>query len=236
MNRTTHTHYVRMYVYTYSTLMCVQWNLSNPDTNGAEESVIVSEVSSFQRLKCMQEWYILGVGKGVLFSEVSSVQECPHRERGSTVYVYTHTHTLTHYTHTHTLYTGLRGQFSRHLEDLGLGNLSQYNTHSTSEAMVRAVLTAGLGGNVMKAAKMMESGGHRSNNTQRKRVRTGFKTMLVVTHTHAHTHTHTRTHTHTHTHARTHTHTHTHTHTYTHTHTHTYTTVKMGECSFIHPQ
>ena len=27
----------------------VQWNLSNPDTNGAEESVIVSEVSSFQR-------------------------------------------------------------------------------------------------------------------------------------------------------------------------------------------
>ena len=29
----------------------------------------------------MQEWYILGVGKGVLFREVSSVQECPHRER-----------------------------------------------------------------------------------------------------------------------------------------------------------
>ena len=60
-------------------------HLSNQDTNGAEESVIVSEVSSFQRLKCMQEWYILGVGKGVLFREVSSVQECPHRERGSTV-------------------------------------------------------------------------------------------------------------------------------------------------------
>ena len=36
----------------------------------------------------MQEWYIvLGVGKGVLFREVSSVQKCPHRkrERGSTV-------------------------------------------------------------------------------------------------------------------------------------------------------
>ena len=32
---------------------------------------------------------VLGVGKGVLFREVSSVQECPHRERGSTVY-YTH--------------------------------------------------------------------------------------------------------------------------------------------------
>ena len=30
---------------------------------------------------CTQEWYILGVGKGVLFREVSSVQECPHRER-----------------------------------------------------------------------------------------------------------------------------------------------------------
>ena len=29
----------------------------------------------------MQEWYILGVGKGVLFREMSSVQECPHRER-----------------------------------------------------------------------------------------------------------------------------------------------------------
>ena len=31
---------------------------SNPDTNGAEESIIVSEVSSFQRLKCIQEWYL----------------------------------------------------------------------------------------------------------------------------------------------------------------------------------
>ena len=30
--------------------------LSDPDTNGAEESVIDSEVSSFRRLKCMQEW------------------------------------------------------------------------------------------------------------------------------------------------------------------------------------
>ena len=28
---------------------------------------------------------VLGVGKGVLFRAVSSVQECPHRERGSTV-------------------------------------------------------------------------------------------------------------------------------------------------------
>ena len=30
---------------------------------------------------------VLGVGKGVLFREVSSVQECPHRERGSTIYL-----------------------------------------------------------------------------------------------------------------------------------------------------
>ena len=39
----------------YSITFPLQWNLSNPDTNGAGESVIVSEVSSFQRL---QEWYI----------------------------------------------------------------------------------------------------------------------------------------------------------------------------------
>ena len=44
------------------------------DTNGAEESVIVSEVSSFQGLKCMRARVVLGVGKGVLFREVSSVQ------------------------------------------------------------------------------------------------------------------------------------------------------------------
>ena len=31
---------------------------------------------------------VLGVGNGVLFREVSSVQECPHRERGSTVHTY----------------------------------------------------------------------------------------------------------------------------------------------------
>ena len=35
----------------------------------------------------MQEWYILGVGKGVLFREVSSVQECPHREREVPLYL-----------------------------------------------------------------------------------------------------------------------------------------------------
>ena len=44
--------------------------LSNPDTNGAEESVVVSEVSSFQRLKCMQEWYL---GR----EKVSCLERCP---------------------------------------------------------------------------------------------------------------------------------------------------------------
>ena len=48
----------------------VQWDFSNRDTNGAEESVIVSEVPSFQRLKCMQEWY-LG------WEEVSCLERCP---------------------------------------------------------------------------------------------------------------------------------------------------------------
>ena len=39
-----------------------------PDTNGANQSVIVSEVSSFQRLK---EWY-LG------WEKVSCLVRCPH--------------------------------------------------------------------------------------------------------------------------------------------------------------
>ena len=30
---------------------------------------------------------VLGVGKGVLFREVSSVQECPHREREVPLYL-----------------------------------------------------------------------------------------------------------------------------------------------------
>ena len=56
-----------------------QWNLSNPDTNGAEESVIVSEVSSFQRLKCMQEWY-LG------WEKVSCLERCPQFRSVNNVY------------------------------------------------------------------------------------------------------------------------------------------------------
>ena len=31
----------------------LQWNLSNTDTIGAEESVLIREVSSFQGLKCI---------------------------------------------------------------------------------------------------------------------------------------------------------------------------------------
>ena len=42
------------------------------DTNGTEESVIVSEVSSFQRLKCMQEWYFG-------WENVSCLEKCPYR-------------------------------------------------------------------------------------------------------------------------------------------------------------
>ena len=35
--------------------MEIQWNLSNPDTNGAEGSGVICEVSSFQSV---QEWYL----------------------------------------------------------------------------------------------------------------------------------------------------------------------------------
>ena len=53
----------------------------------------VSEVEMHARV-------VVGVGKGVLFREVSSVQECSHRERGSrvtlentTMHICMHTHT-----------------------------------------------------------------------------------------------------------------------------------------------
>ena len=39
----------------------LQWSPSNPDTNGTEESVLFSEVSSFRNAR--YNWYILGVGK-----------------------------------------------------------------------------------------------------------------------------------------------------------------------------
>jgi ATP-dependent RNA helicase DHX36 len=77
-----------------------------------------------------------------------------------------------------TMMEGLRKQFRIHLEELGLKEFDQYNELSSSEPMVRAILTAGLQPNVMKMAKMLESGGHRPNSSNlRKRVRSGFKTM-----------------------------------------------------------
>ena len=52
--------------------------LSNRDTNGAEESVVVSEVTGVLISEVeMHARVVLGVGKGVLFREVSSVQS-PH--------------------------------------------------------------------------------------------------------------------------------------------------------------
>ena len=53
----------------------IEWNLSNQGTNGAEEVPLSvrcphSEVEMHARV-------VLGVGKGVLFREVSSTQECP---------------------------------------------------------------------------------------------------------------------------------------------------------------
>ena len=64
--------------YSCESLSLLYRNISNQDTNGAEEvsllGVLVSEVEMHARV-------VLGVGKGVLFREVSSVQECPHRDR-----------------------------------------------------------------------------------------------------------------------------------------------------------
>ena len=48
----------------------VQWNLSNMDTAGPEESVLFKEVSLFQRLKCIQMQYL---GR----ENVSCSERCP---------------------------------------------------------------------------------------------------------------------------------------------------------------
>ena len=75
----THVH-VRCYIacgegpYTF-----IQWNPSNPNTIGSEESVLIREVSLFQGLKSTQTWYILGEEECVLFREVSLFQGCPYR-------------------------------------------------------------------------------------------------------------------------------------------------------------
>ena len=51
-------------------VLAIQWNPSNADTNGAEESVLYKEVSLYQGLKCMQEWYL---GR----QKVSLLEGCP---------------------------------------------------------------------------------------------------------------------------------------------------------------
>ena len=87
LNEANRTHYICMYSGTS--------NLSNQDTNGAEESVIVSEVSSFQRLKCMQERY-MG------WEKVSCLERCTHfrsvliREREVPLYTSTYIHSITY--------------------------------------------------------------------------------------------------------------------------------------------
>ena len=50
--------------------VCIGWRARA----SVSEVVLISEVEMHARV-------VLGVGKGVLFREVSSVQECPHRER-----------------------------------------------------------------------------------------------------------------------------------------------------------
>ena len=49
----------------------IQWNPSNPDTSGTEESVHISELSSFQGLNCMQEIFLGG-------KKVSLLERCPY--------------------------------------------------------------------------------------------------------------------------------------------------------------
>ena len=54
--------------------VCTVEPLSNLGTNRGEESVLVREVSSFQMLKCMQDWY-LG------WEKVSCLKRCPKFSR-----------------------------------------------------------------------------------------------------------------------------------------------------------
>ena len=56
---------------TSDTSFYIQWNLSNPDTLGTEESVLISEVSWFQGLNCTQTWHL-----GQL--KVSCLLRCPY--------------------------------------------------------------------------------------------------------------------------------------------------------------
>ena len=66
----------------------VQWNSSNLDTIGPEESVLISEVSLFQGFKSTQTWYL---GR----KKVSCLERCPYFKgatyRGVLLWVYTYT-------------------------------------------------------------------------------------------------------------------------------------------------
>ena len=57
-------------------MLHIQWNLSNTDTIGLLNCVLIREVSSFQGVN---NTYLYGVGtwSGVLIREVSSFQRCP---------------------------------------------------------------------------------------------------------------------------------------------------------------
>ena len=57
----------------------VQWNLSVVDTLGIAESVLISEVSTFQGWSCTH-FYLAGTHISVLIKEVSLFQGCPYRE------------------------------------------------------------------------------------------------------------------------------------------------------------
>ena len=65
----------------------IQWKVSLLWTpNGAEESVVVSEVSSFQRLKCMQERY-LGLEKVSYLERCPQLRGCPYKYRGVPLFI-----------------------------------------------------------------------------------------------------------------------------------------------------
>ena len=70
---------------------------------------------------------VLGVGKGVLFREVSSVQECLHRERGSTVVT---THRC----------LGCQGRTRRHREVVPSRQLGAYPNHPRNSQMNTPVM------------------------------------------------------------------------------------------------
>ena len=52
-------------IYTLCSVFGIQWNLSNQDTNGAEESVAVSEVSSFSEVEMHARVVCTWSGKSV---------------------------------------------------------------------------------------------------------------------------------------------------------------------------